>query len=1142
MDIDKKSEERYLDLQDKFSLLKSQVEEFDAIFENLDMGVMKCILDGGASVSYINMRGLDILGYTCAQFNQEVSQNFFSVILSQDVKLIKRNFKFLSSVEEPVYFRVRAKRRDGEIISLRFTGVALQSNGKRVGVFSFKDFEYQQVMEEEISRLETLMSNIMGGVRLCEYSEGLPIIYVSDGFKLITGYSRAQLREMSIDKYSKLLLYEDRHITKEILKSLSEKQSYSFEYRIKKRDGSITWVLDKGTLVFLDESNPVVQSILTDISLQKKTEEDLRISEKRYEIAMRFAEVSIFDYDIRTKRITTDEVDLNMFGMPGVLENGVEDIIQMGILSEESVTSMRNLYRKIDEGRASARATVSAKDLNGDNRLLEIQLVTIYSQSGEAVRAVGMRKDITEKVLLQKEKQYAEALASNRLMTFEANITTDTVIDYDLNWAMEMNLSELTSFSRLIDNACRNVILPEHVELLKHNFSCETIEKKYESGESLVVFEYQKRVSNGEYQWFEHTINIIREKITKDLVIRGYIKNINEKKKKEIRAQEELCYYESMVSKSLVVYEVNITQNLSISGHENWDKLFGISTSGDYTEMIQELYDKGIHCEDRDAFIQLYNRDNVISEYNRGKRSLVCDYRRLDEFGKYIWICCTMHLFEDPQNGDIRGFSYIEKIDEEKKKQLELIYKAQHDQLTGLYNKATVQEKINEFLNTRKAKNARHAFIIIDLDNFKLINDNFGHAYGDVVLSQTAARIRSLFRDADIIGRIGGDEFVALMKNIDGNRAALVKARDICSRVSEMFMKSGHEYHLSASIGIAFYSQHGSTYEELYSRSDTALYHSKHLGKDRFSIYSAGMQMPTVDSKEEQQDFLQELRGANLTEYIFRVLYEAEDKESAVNSVLSILGRCYNVSRAYVFENSPESHYISNTFEWCNEGVTPTKERMQRIMSEEDLKSYSTLFNKEGVCFVPDVRVLDGPWRAVKSDVVGMIQFSIVKNGEFIGFIGFDQCNEYKMPTKNEMSDYKKAVNILSLFILEMRTLNSALTTSYAAMSVVNGMDSYAYVCCADSHEVLFVNDKMRALFPDIKVGGLCYSGIWNDGEMSNGCPMELLRKTGEDKHTFELYNHCFRIWFKVTAMWVDWIEGKKACLINAVDISQYKT
>ena len=169
----------------------------------------------------------------------------------------------------------------------------------------------------------------------------------------------------------------------------------------------------------------------------------------------------------------------------------------------------------------------------------------------------------------------------------------------------------------------------------------------------------------------------------------------------------------------------------------------------------------------------------------------------------------------------------------EKKKELE--DKADTDLLTGLNNKLATERKIKDYM--AQNPNKQSMMFILDIDNFKKINDTMGHAFGDEVLRSLGHQIGTIFRASDIIGRAGGDEFMIFLKDIPNDDAILKEAKKV-----ETFFKSFQageyvKYKATASIGVAIFPQEGNDFETLYKAADQGLYKAKKRGKNQLAFY-----------------------------------------------------------------------------------------------------------------------------------------------------------------------------------------------------------------------------------------------------------------------------------------------------------------
>ncbi len=120
-------------------------------------------------------------------------------------------------------------------------------------------------------------------------------------------------------------------------------------------------------------------------------------------------------------------------------------------------------------------------------------------------------------------------------------------------------------------------------------------------------------------------------------------------------------------------------------------------------------------------------------------------------------------------------------------------------------------------------------------------NDNLGHAFGDFLLGELGKRLRDAVRQQDLVGRVGGDEFVIFLRDIPNEEVLLGKAKMLLSTISEDFCDGVQHHNIHGSLGVAIYPDHGTSYEELYHHADLALYSSKHRGKNMVTLFTESM-------------------------------------------------------------------------------------------------------------------------------------------------------------------------------------------------------------------------------------------------------------------------------------------------------------
>jgi len=185
-------------------------------------------------------------------------------------------------------------------------------------------------------------------------------------------------------------------------------------------------------------------------------------------------------------------------------------------------------------------------------------------------------------------------------------------------------------------------------------------------------------------------------------------------------------------------------------------------------------------------------------------------------------------------------------------------YQATHDALTDLPNRSVFDTNLEDCLEMATRTGERLAVLFLDLDRFKMVNDTLGHSVGDALLVELGKRLRLSLRESDIVARMGGDEFILVLRHLSCRDDATMKANRILDAIHPPFVLEGHELHVTASIGISMFPDDGKTSEHLLKMADLALYRAKDEGRNRAQLCT-----PTMDASVQQQMRLEtELRVA----------------------------------------------------------------------------------------------------------------------------------------------------------------------------------------------------------------------------------------------------------------------------------------
>lgn len=210
------------------------------------------------------------------------------------------------------------------------------------------------------------------------------------------------------------------------------------------------------------------------------------------------------------------------------------------------------------------------------------------------------------------------------------------------------------------------------------------------------------------------------------------------------------------------------------------------------------------------------------------------EVKMLHKDGSVGWIESVVVSLLDEAGDAIGALGINRNISDRVENEERLAQLAHYDQLTGLPNRYLFIDRMQQLVHHATRHNRLFALLYIDLDDFKKVNDQFGHLVGDKVLQLTANKLQHAVRASDTVARIGGDEFVAMLERINAPDEAAQVAEHILKLMHQPLVVEGKEIIQTGSIGVAIYPRDGVTLDELLSYSDRAMYQVKHHDKDDF--------------------------------------------------------------------------------------------------------------------------------------------------------------------------------------------------------------------------------------------------------------------------------------------------------------------
>jgi diguanylate cyclase (GGDEF)-like protein/PAS domain S-box-containing protein len=367
--------------------------------------------------------------------------------------------------------------------------------------------------------------------------------------------------------------------------------------------------------------------------------------------------------------------------------------------------------------------------------------------------------------------------------------------------------------------------------------------------------EYRLLDADGNERWFHDRTIVVRDAHGAPLEIQGVIHDITDRKTAEqalvdsearLRAAEAryrtlveqlplAIYVDDLDEAGTALYRSPATETITGRSPEEW-----IADPALLAEIV--------HPDDRDRVLA------ELAAAAAGGAPLSTEYRIVRADGTIVWVLDESAVVHDEDAGRACRQGYLLDMTAHRTVEEQLAHVAEHDPLTGLPNWAMFQQRVREAVDRAESAGRGAAVLLVDLDDFKLVNDSFGHAAGDALIVEAARRLVEAVEDASAVSRLGGDEFAILLADLAPGRhgggtglAADAMAERVRAALRAPAEIDGTEIYCPASVGISLYPEDAADPAELLKRADTALFQAKAAGRDGQSRYAH----PSADALEQ---------------------------------------------------------------------------------------------------------------------------------------------------------------------------------------------------------------------------------------------------------------------------------------------------
>ncbi|MCD5406374.1 MAG: EAL domain-containing protein [Desulfotomaculum sp.] len=367
----------------------------------------------------------------------------------------------------------------------------------------------------------------------------------------------------------------------------------------------------------------------------------------------------------------------------------------------------------------------------------------------------------------------------------------------------------------------------------------------------------------------------------------------------------------------------------------------------------------------------------VKNHFTGKNKSFTSQFRAKTKSGDYIWLLSRGNVIRDATGKTIRVAGSHTDITVAKEAEIKLDRLAHFDQLTNLPNRFSLMQTLNNLVNNTQENKAGFTVLLLDLDGFKTVNDTLGHPVGDLLLQEVSKLIlqavsNAVNNDDNTVARFGGDEFVILLPGKKGATALSVTEAVLASLTATISVDK-YNVNISASVGVAFYPDHGSDTDTLIQNVDMAMYKAKEDGKGKYRLFSPEISTAITERTKIQNDLEQALNNNEFVLYYQPVINAISEKIIAVEALI----RWNHPQKGLILPNdfipvAEESGQIINLTEWViNTACYDSKQ--WRAQGFEDIAVYVNLSAKQFI----QTNLVDIIGYALEKNKLCATQFSI---------------------------------------------------------------------------------------------------------------------------------------------------------------------
>ena len=651
--------------------------------------------------------------------------------------------------------------------------------------------------------------------------------YVSPQAERLLGYPLSEWFETP-NAWIKYLHPEDRDAALSFCQAETRAcRAHSFQYRMIAADGRVVWLRDIVTVI-ADNGAPVTLcGVMVDVSEVRATEERLRQSERRLELALEGAELYFWELDLRTMRA---DYAPDFPALLGYAADEIEPTVEAWarLIHPEDLPAAMSAWQEHMVGRApSYQVEFRIRTRQASWKWLQVRGKVVERDSeGRPLRVCGTDLDVTER----KAAEDAVRESEERFRTTFEQAAVGMAHFSAAGHCLRAN----RRFAEMLLYAPEELVGKHYSELTHADDVARVaavLERMSRGEVGAVQLEKRYKRKDGFCMWGQTTISTLRGGGGGTRYFNVVCSDVTERIESERRLHEAQSKLQLATSIARVGFWEHDLKSDQVFFSPEWKRHLGYE-DGELPNRYEEWASR-VHPDDREM-VSAHARhllEQPAPEHHQ------FEYRLRHKDGGYRWILSRMVAHRDAFGEVVKLAGTHLDVTEHKAVEDKIRQASQHDPLTGLPNRALIYEFGEHLLAAARRDGMRAAVLFIDLDRFKPINDTYGHDVGDKVLKEVARRLCESVRGEDLVGRLGGDEFLAVLSRVSSDADPVRVAANMRNGLARPCSVDGLELEVSPSIGISLFPQDGQSIEALIKNADTAMFHAKEGGRNNYQFF-----------------------------------------------------------------------------------------------------------------------------------------------------------------------------------------------------------------------------------------------------------------------------------------------------------------